>query len=152
MFRTLLLALTVMPLLSGCLGNSALTAKAKKANLLLTENRWGREGIFLGFNFLWVYRVCTLLDLFVFNSIEFWTGENPINGANPLVDLPMDMVEKIGMKDVAGGKIERLDKNHAKLYLDFTNGDKVSMDVIRTGNSYTVSYLGKKFFSGEIQD
>lgn len=151
MFKTFLAALTLVPVLTGCLGNMGLTGKVKEFNLEATEHRWGREGIFLGFQVFYVYRVCALLDLLVFNSIEFWSGENPINGKSPVVDIPMEAVEKMGMPDVAKAQIERIDEHTAKLYLEFYNDDKLTMDVLRTEDSYTVSYLGKKFFEGKVQ-
>ena len=43
------------------------------------ENRWGGEGVYLVFSFAWVYRVAWLSDAFIFNSIEFWGGDNPID-------------------------------------------------------------------------
>ena len=134
------------------MGTGGLTGKVKKFNLEVTEHRWGREGTFLALHILWVYRVCTLLDLLVFNSIEFWTGENPINGKSPLVDIPMETVNKMGMHDVNKAQIQRLTANKAKLYINFDNGDKISFDVIRKEKNYTVSYLGKQFFSGSIED
>jgi len=146
-----LLALLVLPgILTSCLGTMGLSGKVKKFNLEATEHRWGREGIFLGFQVFWVYRVCAILDLLVFNSIEFWSGENPINGKSPLVDVPISDVEKMGLDDVHAATIERINSNEAKMHIDFDNGDHLTFDVNRTDDQYTVSYLGKTFFEGHI--
>ncbi|MEW6077903.1 MAG: DUF3332 family protein [Thermodesulfobacteriota bacterium] len=150
MKKTIALIL-VAALLSGCMGTGAINAKAKELNLKVTENRWGREGTFLVFTVLWVYRVCAVLDLFIFNSIEFWSGKNFINGKNALVDLPMDQVQMIGLNDINNARIERIDENNAKLHVDFENGDKMTFDVIRDQDVYTVSYLGREFYRGELK-
>lgn len=152
MVRKVLLALLLVTVSTGCLGRAALTKKVKQVNLSATENRYGREGIFLGLSILWVYRVCTVLDLLVFNSIEFWSGENPINGASPLVDVPMDQVKQMGLNEVDRARIERLSANDAKLYLEFKNGDNITLDVIREDKEYAVSFLGKEVFKGELKD
>ena len=150
--KRLLLILLVPLTLVGCMGTGGLGGKVKKFNLEVTEHRWGREAVFLGLHIIWVYRICTVLDLLVFNSIEFWSGENPINGKSPLVDIPLETVKKMGMNDVNKAQIERLTADKAKLYIDFTNGDKISFDVDRTDDQYTVSYLGKEFFNGSINN
>ena len=143
-----IVALSLM--LTSCMGTMGLSGKVKKFNLEVTEHRWGREGVFLAFHIFWVYRICGLLDLIVFNSIEFWSGENPINGKSPLVDLPMEQVQKMGFNDIRDAQIERLSSTEAKLYIDFINGDHVTFDVIRTGDKYTVSLMGKQFFEGQV--
>jgi len=152
MFKKVMLALVLVALSTGCLGRSALTQKLKRGNLSLTENRYGREGIFLGLQVLWVYRICTIADLLVFNSVEFWSGENPINGASPMVDIPLSKVKEMGFNDVERARVERLTANDAKLYLEFEDGDRITLDVTRENENYTVSYLGKEFFRGELKD
>ena len=138
---------------TGCIGHMALTEKVKKGNLSLTENRWGREGIFLGFNIFYVYRISSLLDLVVFNSIEFWSGENPLNQKSAMADIPKETVEKIfGETDVHLAQVERINATEAKMYLSFTNGDKLTFDVHRSSDTYTVSYLGREFYAGQINE
>ncbi len=144
-------ALAVSSVSSGCLGTGALNGEVKEFNLGVVENRWAREGLFLGLQVLWVYRICTVLDLFIFNSIEFWSGSNFINGENALVDLPPSMAEKIALEGVERAQVARTSEEAAKLYVDFRNGDHLSFDVLRQGDEYTVSYLGRVFFTGRIE-
>jgi hypothetical protein len=148
------LATTVSILLStGCMGHMGVTQNVKKGNLSMTENRWGREGIFIGFSVFWVYRVSALLDLVVFNSIEFWTGENPITKQAALVNIPQETLKKIfGEKDIDVGQIERINDTEAKMYLAFADGDQMTFDVVRLDNTYTVSYHGREFFTGQINE
>jgi len=133
------------------MGTGAVNGKVKEFNLKVTENRWGREGTFLVLTVAWVYRVCTVMDLFVFNSVEFWSGQNSINGKNALVDLPMDQVQLIGLNDINNAQIERVCENKAKLHVDFENGDIMTFDVLRDQDIYTVSYLGKELYKGELK-
>jgi hypothetical protein len=150
MVKRAVLALALFAVSTGCMGTGGLGGKVKKFNLTAIENRWGREGLFLGLNVLWVYRICTVLDLFIFNSIEFWSGENPINGKPPLVDVPASTVEKMGFHEINTAQVELVSGNQAKLHLDFRNGDRMAFDVLRDGESYTVSYLGRVFFEGRV--
>jgi len=143
-------ALVLVAFSSGCLGTNGLGGRVKKFNLEATENRWGREGIFLLLNVAWIYRICAVLDLFIFNSVEFWSGENPINGKQPLVDLPQSEVQKIGLEDIERAQVERVAENRAKLHLDFRNGDRMGFDVVRDGDDYTVSYRDRVFFTGKV--
>jgi hypothetical protein len=146
-----ILALTLLAVSSGCLGTGGLSGKVKHFNLSATENRWGREGIYFAFQVLPVYRLCTLLDLLIFNSIEFWSGRNPLNGRSPMVDVPRSEVEKIGFNDVDRAQVELVSENAARLHIDFASGDRMGFDVLRDGDSYTVSYLGRVFFEGRVQ-
>jgi hypothetical protein len=148
------LTMTASMLLStGCMGHMGITQKVKKGNLSVTENRWGREGVFVGFQVFWVYRISALLDLVVFNSIEFWSGENPITKQPALVNIPQETLEKIfGEQDVDLGQIQRINDTEAKMYLAFANGDKMTFDVLRSSDTYSVSYLGREFFTGQIND
>jgi hypothetical protein len=150
------LALALVAVLSGsvttgCLGTSGLSGNLKEFNLEVVENRYGRETIFFVLNVVWVYRICTILDLFIFNSIEFWSGKNPLNGKSPLVDVPMSEVEKIGFRDLDRAQVELVAENEAKLHLDFQNGDHMTFDVVRNDDSYRVSYLGRVFFEGKVE-
>lgn len=137
-------------MLTSCMGTMGLSGKVKRFNLEVTEHRWGREGWFLGLHLIWVYRICAVLDLLIFNSVEFWSGTNPLNGKSPLVDVPLEQVKKMGFNDIDGAQIKKISSNEAKLFIDFSNGDHVTFDVIRTGDKYTISLMGKQFFEGQI--
>ena len=145
-------AFATLALLSftGCMGQMGLTGKVLKFNLTATEDKWNREWIFLGMWIIPVYPISAFLDLLIFNSVEFWSGENPINGKSPLVDVPMSAVAKMGFNKVDGAQIERVDSLNAKLHLEFETGDKATFDVVRNDDQYTVSYEGVEFYNGVI--
>ena len=46
------------------------------------NDKWMKEFVFFGMIIIPVYMFSTLLDAFVFNSIQFWSGNNPIKATN----------------------------------------------------------------------
>ncbi|MGL4828075.1 MAG: DUF3332 domain-containing protein [Vibrio sp.] len=80
--------------LTGCMGQMATTGLVNKFNLEVVDNRYAREGLFLLLSP--VYGLTSAADLFIFNSIEFWTGKNPISGKSPaVVDMPANSIIKV---------------------------------------------------------
>lgn len=62
----------------GCFGEFALTGSVHELNAS-PQSPIGETLIFWLFAFvLPVYEFSLLLDVFIFNPIEFWSGENPI--------------------------------------------------------------------------
>ena len=146
---TVLLALSLS--LSGCLGHNALVSKALKFNLSAADSRWGREGLFVGMWIVPVYPLFTLADVLVLNSVEFWSGKNPMNGRMAVVDIPKSEVQKLGLDAIQYARIERLTDTTAALYVRFENGDRVTFDVLRDGDQYRVSYAGVEFYAGQVR-
>lgn len=71
--------------LSSCIGSFALT------NRVLTWNKqvgskFLNELVFFAFWVLPVYEVTSLADLLVINSIEFWSGNNPVSASTKVID------------------------------------------------------------------
>jgi len=48
-------------------------------NSELSDSKWINEVVFLGLNWVPVYPLCLMGDYVIFNSVEFWTGDNPIS-------------------------------------------------------------------------
>ena len=65
-------------LVSGCYGPFHLTRRVWKFNGEVSDNKWVVEVVHLVCIALPVYGIATLADGLIFNSIEFWTGENPL--------------------------------------------------------------------------
>lgn len=63
-------------LLTGCIGKFALTDKVYSWNQKVDSNRWVNEIIFIPM--LFVYGITLTADGILFNSIDWWTGSNPI--------------------------------------------------------------------------
>lgn len=62
---------------SSCIGSFALTNKLLGWNRQI-DSKFVNELVFVAFWILPVYEVSALADLLVINSIEFWSGNNPI--------------------------------------------------------------------------
>jgi len=153
--KRLFIALLIAATLTGCMGQNGLTEKATKFNLSVVENRYGREGVFICM--VPAYIICGVCDLLVFNSIEFWSGTNPLNGKMALVDtklieVPRDVVENMGFKEILNAQLERLNENEAKLYIAFENGDRATFNVSRNDRIYTVSYGNIEFYKGSLMN
>ena len=75
------LAATVMVcgafLFSSCIGSFGLHSKLLSWNESI-GNKFVNELVYLAFNIIPVYGICYLADALVINSIEFWSGSNPV--------------------------------------------------------------------------
>ena len=64
-------------LFTSCIGSFGLHSKLVSWNQS-SGNKFVNELVFLAFNIIPVYGVCYLADALVINSIEFWSGSNPM--------------------------------------------------------------------------
>ncbi|TEW56199.1 DUF3332 family protein [Psychromonas sp. RZ22] len=71
--------------LSGCVGNNAVTEKVIQFNHEVVENHYARGGV--NMLLMPVYGLTFTVDILVFNSIEFWSGKNPLNNQPYLLDV-----------------------------------------------------------------
>jgi len=63
---------------SGCYGPFYLVRKVHKFNGEVSDNKWIVEVAYLLMTWLPVYGLAGAADAIIFNSIEFWTGDNPL--------------------------------------------------------------------------
>ncbi|MEM1450873.1 MAG: DUF3332 family protein [Planctomycetota bacterium] len=69
--------------LAGCLGPNNLFNGLNNWNARATDQDWVDEIIFLGLNFIPVYPIALFGDVLVFNTIDYWSGENIIQDPGP---------------------------------------------------------------------
>jgi hypothetical protein len=150
MIRNTIAGLLLGATVAGCMGHNGLVDRALTFNLSASQNRWAREALFVGMWIIPVYPVCTVVDLVALNSIEFWSGKNPVNGRAAVVDVPRSEIKKLGLEAVDVARLERLDEARAALHVEFENGDRVTFDVNREDDRYIVSYGGVEFFEGRV--
>jgi len=83
LFLAAMLALGVST--SGCLGPNNAYNSILNWNAEATDHDWVNEGIFLGLVIIPVYGIALLGDYLIFNTIDYWSGSNPIDdpGAFP---------------------------------------------------------------------
>lgn len=72
-------------LTSSCIGKFALTNRVLAWNNQV-GNKFLNELVFVAFWVLPVYEVTGLADLLVLNSIEFWSGSNPMAKGTKIID------------------------------------------------------------------
>ena len=63
--------------LSGCFGNFAATRKVYDFNKNFGD-KWMNQIMFWVLSWIPVYEAAGIADLLIFNTVEFWTGSNPI--------------------------------------------------------------------------
>lgn len=81
----IVLALVSGSTLTSCIGSFKLTNKLLTWNRNI-DNKFVNELVFVAFWILPVYEVSGLADLLVINSIEFWSGSNPIAKGKKVIE------------------------------------------------------------------
>lgn len=66
---------------TGCFGSFQATRKLYNFNKGVGD-KWVQEVVFLAFSILPIYSIAALGDVVIFNSVEFWTGENPMSSVS----------------------------------------------------------------------
>lgn len=128
----LVMALVGSMTLSSCIGSFSLTKKVHEWNQNL-GNKFVNELVFIAFCIVPVYEVVAFIDAIVINSIEFWSGSNPVAQGKKVIDGENGryLVECDGkgytIKSETDGSIVRL---------DFTEEDK-SWSVTANGETHT---------------
>jgi hypothetical protein len=94
--------------LSGCYGSFQLTRKLWKWNGTVGD-KWINEVVFLVMNIVPVYGVAGLVDVIVVNSIEFWTGKNPVSAANGKTIKVVSVADKQAVLSYYGNNRMKMD-------------------------------------------
>lgn len=116
---------------SSCIGQFALTKKVMDWNETVS-NKFVNELVFVAFWILPVYEVCAIADLLVINSIEFWSGDNPVASGTKYID----------------GKDGRyLVKCDGKGYdvINETTGESVRLDFLAEEQTWAVNVDGVEY-------
>lgn len=142
----------VVSSLSGCVGSNAVTGYLMQFNLKAVDNRYARGGL----NMLLapVYGMTVAVDYVVFNSLEFWTGKNPLSGAPHIFDTKMDTYIDVNhqldkslttapIKPLANnrvieqGQMQQLDANTVMMDITYNTGEKATLVGVREGDNVT---------------
>ena len=70
------MVLAFLPLASACFGSFNLTRRLYQFNKSVAPNKWVRWLVFVAISP--IYPAASTLDLLFANTLEFWTGDNPI--------------------------------------------------------------------------
>ena len=128
LISTMCLSLT----LPSCIGSFTLTNKLLSWNRQISD-KFVNELVFFAFWILPVYEVPTLADLLVINSIEFWSGENPVASGKKIIDG--NDGKYLVESDRKGYTIKSLNDG-STVRLDFKKEDKSWNLSIPGGESY----------------
>ncbi len=77
-------------LFAGCYGSFALTKKVYDWNGEASSNKFVQWLVFVGLNVIPVYSLAVAVDAIVVNTVEFWTGDNPVEGVATRVEKNSD--------------------------------------------------------------
>jgi len=68
---------------SSCLGPDNAFKSIRNWNAGLSDQDWVNEVVFLGLTIIPVYGIALFGDVVIFNTIGYWTGDNPISDPGP---------------------------------------------------------------------
>jgi len=137
--------------LTGCIGQMGLTQLAMGVNLKAVDNRYGRAGIYV--LAAPVYAMTSLVDLMLINSIEFWTGTNPITRKGPAVaDTPVEAWMKVN--DDIDPLLRSAPLKDLKVSVESTSMEVLSDDSLQFNVAYTdgseQSIVGKRLANNDV--
>jgi hypothetical protein len=113
---------------SGCFGGFELTKKVYRFNQNVDPDKWVQEIVFLVLTIIPIYGGASLLDAIVFNSFEFWTGNNPVlasNGDRQIIETEQGVAE-----------LERIDDDTLGVAITATDGSTERLTLVREGGSF----------------
>ena len=130
-----ILSLCAAVSLQSCIGKFALT------NRLLTWNKsigdkWLNELVFFVFWVLPVYEVSALADVVVLNSIEFWSGENPLACGTKMIEGKDGQLYAI--ESDANGYTITSKEDGSVVRLDYKADDQSWNVTTPTGDTYEI--------------
>ncbi|PKF48769.1 DUF3332 domain-containing protein [Enterovibrio nigricans] len=141
--------------LTGCIGQMATSGAVMKLNLSAVDNRYARAGLYVLMSP--VYGVAATADLFIFNTIEFWTGTNPISGKSPaLADTPMNAVIKINQNlssdlttapiKISSADVKQLNEKSLEMSVAYADGSVQTLRGEKDGEMVNF-YLNNEFIT-----
>lgn len=117
--------------LSSCMGQFALTKKVYAWNEQIS-NKFVNELVFVAFWVLPVYEVCSIADVLVLNSIEFWSGDNPMTASTKAIDTDH------------GRYLVKCDGKGYDITLEPT-GESYRLDFVQETQTWSLKYNGNEY-------
>ena len=112
----------------GCFGNFELTQKVWRFNRDVDDDKWVQEIVFLLLAIVPIYGGAAILDVVVFNSFEFWTGDNPVmasNGDRQVIETEQGEVV-----------LTRVDERTLEVVFTAVDGRKENLTLVREADSF----------------
>ncbi len=114
---------------SSCIGSFSLWNNLKSWNEGVS-NKFVNELIFVAFNIIPVYPIAYIADALVLNSIEFWSGNNPVASVGEV-------------KEVKGEKGNYIVKTNSDGYTITKEGEDKSVDLVYNESNNTWSAVSE---------
>lgn len=114
------------------------------------QAKWMRELVFLGLVILPVYSLSLLADAVIFNSIQFWTGDNPIK-AGQVEDN--ENIRVVRMGDITA--IMTIAEDAAKIHVEYAKSGHVykTAEIVKDGDTYQfVDETGRTRYAAELSE
>ncbi|AYV20678.1 MULTISPECIES: DUF3332 domain-containing protein [Vibrio] len=150
LIKTTIAAALMSTMLTGCIGQMATTSMVMyEVNLKGVDNRYARAGLYTLMSP--VYAITAAADLFVINSIEFWTGTNPLTKKKAVADTPAEAYIKVNHKvgkklSTAPVKLSKLDDNTTQM--DFIDDSGKARTLVGVSGKDSVDfYLDGEFIT-----
>lgn len=140
--RTAVLGLVAAGLVttSGCFGSFQLTRKLYNWNANVSSDKFVRELVFLGLYIVPVYGVAGFADLVFANSVEFWTGTNPVASARTQAPNGNTLIQHA--ETTAEGKTLTID--------EVKDGETLSTTTLSIPNSQDEVTVSTRFKDGRV--
>lgn len=147
-------ALSASMMMQSCIGSFALFNKVKNWNEHVGD-KFVNEIVFVAMWILPVYELCFAADLFILNSIEFWSGSNPALASADVKVVDGKDAQYLVARDATGYVITNITtkqetrfnfnaednswslENNGKEMKLFTFVDDTHVDVINRDGGYT---------------
>ena len=121
-------------LFPSCIGSFTLTNKLLTWNRQVS-NKFVNELVFFAFWVLPVYEVAAFADVVVLNSIEFWSGENPVASGTRVIEG--NDGRYLVMSDADGYTIKS-ENDGTEVRLNFNSADKSWSVLLPNGSETTI--------------
>lgn len=142
--RRMLVAVAAMSVVTtGCFGSFQMTRDVYSWNQKVGDNKWSKELVFLLIGpIVPVYGVAVFLDAVFVNSIEFWTGKNPMTSS-------INVTEKDGRKVVQ--RLQSDAKGRSEIIEVSTAAGPQSTTTLFQGTGSPLVTATTKFADGRIE-
>ncbi len=117
---------------TGCFGRFEALRMVYDFNKDVHPDKWVVWVAFLVMSVVPIYLVATLADLIVFNSIEFWTGQNPVMSSE--LRGPNGEVARVTYREDGKIDYEIFDANGERHFLTLARGEDSVLALDEQGN------------------
>ncbi len=127
---------------SSCIGSFGLWNNLKDWNQSV-GNKFVNEIVFLALNIIPVYEVAYLADIIVLNSIEFWSGSNPLADAGKVKTVKGENGEYLVTTNTDGYTITKTGEEDTPLNLVYNEDNNTWSAVTNTGENFELVIMNE---------